>query len=64
MTHAIEKVIADAMTSTILYGVGVVTFSYDCGQLSAKCVPREEFAALGEHLKWLDQNAIPLKDRK
>jgi len=47
------------LQNAVLYGTGVsVVQMNETMQLSLRVVPIEEYAQLGEHLKWVAQNTV------
>lgn len=45
------------MQNAVIYGTGVLLMCMDeNGQLSTRIVPIEEYAQLGKHLEWIQQN--------
>ena len=50
------------MQNAVIYGTGVLVMSMDEKmQLSTRVVPIEEYAQLGEHLKWIPQNTVKVR---
>lgn len=58
----IEGIIDEAFGSALLYGIGLVAFTYEGGRLVTRCVPRDEFITLGEHLKSVTENSVTIEE--
>lgn len=52
----------EAYTDALLYGVGVIKIVNTLAGIRIMHVPREEFTQLAEHLNFVVENTLELKD--
>ncbi len=61
MSDKINDDYAKLMENVFLYGAGVMLTTYIDGQLQSRIVPIEEYAELGDSLKYIEQNRVDKK---